>query len=337
MDALAAGDVHYSSNYGTPALRAAIARKLQRENDIIYSPDGEIIVTVGANEAVLLAFMAFLDPGDEVLVPDPAWLHYRWCAQLCGATAVPVPCSGEHGFVPDPAEVVARITPRTRMLVVNSPNNPTGAVYPDEVLRALGALAVRSDLLVLSDEIYEQMVYAGAYTVSLASLPDLYSRTITVNGFSKSYSMTGWRLGYVAAPRELCDVMIRVHQYTTVCATSFAQAGAAVAYDGPQDPRDAMIAAFARRREIVVSGLNEIPGITCVEPRGAFYAFPRVEGGGDMHAFVDQLLEETGVALVPGDEFGAAGANHVRLSYAASEEDLREGLRRIRDWVGRRV
>jgi aminotransferase len=335
IKALEDGQVHYSSNYGIPALRMAIAEKLERDSGLHYRPEDEIIVTVGANEAVGAAFLALLDPGDEVLVPDPAWLHYRWCAQLCGAAVVPVPCLAENAFVPDPSVVASLMTPRTRMIVVNTPNNPTGAVYPREVLEALADLAKQHDLLVLSDEIYERMVYGEARHLSLASLPDMWERTLTVNGLSKAYSMTGWRLGFVAAPKPLSDLMIRVNQYTVSGATTFAQFGAVEAYTGDQGVVDEMVASFDRRRRIIVDGLRTIRGLGCPEPCGAFYAFPNVTGTGRSSVeLAELLLEEAGIAVVPGDSFGDAGIGHLRFSYAASDDDLREGVARMAAVLG---
>jgi aminotransferase len=336
IDALRAGQVHYSSNYGIPQLRAAIAEKLERDSGLAYRPEDEIIVTVGANEAVGAAFLALLDPGDEVLVPDPAWLHYQWCAQLCGAKVVPVPCYAENEFVPDVATVASLITPKTRMLVVNTPNNPTGAVYPRELLEDLAKLAQKHDLLVMSDEIYERMVYGGATHTSLASFPGMWERTLTVNGLSKAYSMTGWRLGFVAAPKPLSDLLVKVHQYTVSGATTFAQFGAVQAYAGDQGVVDDMVASFDRRRRILVDGLRGIKGVTCPEPRGAFYAFPSIKGTGKSSAeLCELLLEQAGIAVVPGGAFGAAGDGHIRFSYAASDDDLREGVARMTDVLGK--
>lgn len=335
IDALRAGQVHYSSNYGIPQLRAAIAEKMERDSGLTYRPEDEIIVTVGANEAVGAAFLALLDPGDEVLVPDPAWLHYRWCAQLCGAKVVPVPCYAENDFVPDVATVASLITPKTRMLVVNTPNNPTGAVYPRALLEELATLAQQHDLLVMSDEIYERMVYGGATHTSLASLPDMWERTLTINGLSKAYSMTGWRLGFVAAPKPLSDLLVKVHQYTVSGATTFAQFGAVQAYAGDQGVVDDMVASFDRRRRILVDGLRGIKGVVCPEPRGAFYAFPSIKGTGKTSAeLCELLLEEAGIAVVPGNAFGDAGDGHIRFSYAASDDDLREGVSRMAAVLG---
>jgi aminotransferase len=335
IKALDEGQVHYASNYGVPPLRAAIAAKLERENALHYEPADEIIVTVGVNEGMAAAFLSLLDPGDEVIVPEPAWLHYRWCAELCGATVAAVACTAKDDFVLDPDEVARAITPRTRLLVVNTPNNPTGAVYPREVLEALADLARKHDIVVMSDEIYERMVYDGTRHHSFAALPGMWERTITLNGLSKAYSMDGWRLGFVAAPKAICDLIVRVHQYTVSGPTTFAQFGAVEAYNGDQGVVDDMVASFDRRRRILVDGLNGIRGVACPEPKGAFYAFPSIEGTGKTSGeLAELLLEEAGIAVVPGDAFGAAGAGHLRFSYAASDDDLREGVARMADVLG---
>ena len=215
------GKVHYSSNYGIPELRRAIAKKLKEDNGLSFDPSTEIIITVGANEAVFMAMMGLLNPGDEVLIPDPCWLHYFYCAQMAGAVPISVLLREENGFNPDINDFRSRITPKTRMIVVNTPNNPTGAVFSKSVLEGLAQLAREKDLFVLSDEIYEKMVYEGSRHCSIGSLPGMKQRTITINGFSKIYAMTGWRLGYTAAVEELTSALIRVHQFTTVCATTF--------------------------------------------------------------------------------------------------------------------
>jgi aspartate/methionine/tyrosine aminotransferase len=333
--ALQDGETHYTSNYGTAALGAAIAEKLEGENGIRYRPGREIIVTAGAGEAVLATFLAVLDPGDEVLVPEPAWPHYTACARLSGAISVPVPTTADQGFVPDPAAIAAAITPRTRLLVLNSPNNPTGAVYPHEVLDAIGEIAADHDLVVLSDEIYERLVYDPARHVSFAAIGDNWHRTVTVNGFSKAYAMTGWRLGYAAAPAHLAGGIVRVHQYATTCAASFAQAGGVAAYRSGQAPARAMRDAFSLRRQAVIDGLRDIQGCELVAPEGAFYAFPRVAGWPSSADLCNHLLEHAGVATVPGDAFGASGASHLRISYAAPIADLREGMARIAEVLGR--
>jgi aminotransferase len=246
------GFVHYTSNYGTPDLREAIAEKLLRENGIHVDPENEIIVTVGANEAILLAMLALLDPGDEVIIPDPIWLHYFYCAQLAEARPVHLPIRQENKFQIDPSDLHKALSPRTKMIIVNSPHNPTGAILDEETLKAIATIAIERDLLVISDEIYEKIIYDGAIHHSMASLPDMADRTLTVNGFSKAYSMTGWRLGYVAGRKTLIDSLIRVHQYSATCATSFAQKGAVAAYRGSQTCVRDMVSEFDRRRQFLV-------------------------------------------------------------------------------------
>ena len=328
--ALDAGDVHYTSNFGTPALRGAIAGKLQRENGVAYDPDGEILVTVGAAEAIFLAYLAFVNPGDEVLYPEPTWVNYAAVARLAGATPVPVPLRESNGYQIDLEEVGRRITPRTRVLVVVSPNNPTGTVQSPEVLRNLADLAIRHNLLVISDEIYERIVYDDQPHLSLASCAGMRERTITINGFSKAYSMTGWRLGYAAAPQPFIQAMNRVHQYNVACASAFGQAGAVAALTGPQDCVTAMVAEFKRRRDMVVPAINGIPRLSCLNPGGAFYAWVNIGRMGiGSEEFSMRLLESAHVSSVPGTVFGESGQGYVRFSYANSYERLEEAMRRL--------
>jgi aminotransferase len=335
-EALDAGMVHYSSNYGLPELRAGVAAKLQQDNGLTYDPNGEIIVTVGANEAILMAMAATLNPGDEVIIPDPAWLHYFYCARLVGGVPVAVPLCEEMEFKLDPDDVARVITPRTRMLVVTTPHNPTGSVLDREILQALADIADEYDLLVLSDEIYEKIIYDGAEHISFATLPGMRERTLTVNGFTKAYAMDGWRLGYVAAPRELIAVLVRVHQYTTVCATTFIQMGAVAAYRGPQDCVAEMVAEFDRRRQYLIPALNEIEGISCVRPQGAFYTFPSIKATGKSSAEIaDFLLEEARVALIPGSAFGQYGEGYLRIAYSNSLENIQEAMGRIKTALGK--
>ena len=274
--ALDEGKVHYASNYGISELRQALAHEMAREHHLSYDPATEIVITVGANEGILLAMMGLLNPGDEVLIPDPVWLHYFYCAQMAGAVPVSVPLREDQAFVPQVDDFRALITPRTKMLLVNSPHNPTGAVASAEALAALAQLAQEHDLFVLSDEIYAAMVYDAQRHVSIGSFQDMKARTVIVNGFSKKYSMTGWRLGWVAADEALMSAMIRIHQYTTVCATTFAQWGAYAAVTGPQDEVNSMMAEFDRRRLLVYNALRTMPGIRVSKPQGAFYIFPNI-------------------------------------------------------------
>jgi aspartate/methionine/tyrosine aminotransferase len=324
------GFVHYTSNYGDLDLRNAIAEKLSRENGILVAPDDEIIVTVGANEGILLTMLALLDPGDEVLIPDPVWLHYFYCVQLADGKPVHVPLGEENGFRVVPSDLEQAITPKSKMIVITTPHNPTGAVLDKETLEAIASIAIQHDLLVVSDEIYEKIIYDGAQHHSIASLPGMADRTITLNGFSKAYSMTGWRLGYVAARKQLIDSLIRVHQYSTTCATSFAQKGAVAAYTQPQDCVREMVNEFDRRRRFLVGALEQIDGITCVRPQGAFYVFPSIrEIGVPSERLAQYLLKEANVALVPGSAFGRYGEGYLRLAYSNSYENIEAAVERI--------
>ena len=328
--ALDEGQVHYTSNFGIRELRVAIAEKLARENGLVADPDGEILVTVGATEAILLTLAALIDPGDEVMVPDPSWPNHRNAVLLVGGVPVPVPLREEDNFELDPEAVAARLSPRTRMLIVCTPQNPTGAVIGRKNLEAIARLAVGHDLFVMADEIYDRIVYDAPH-FSIATLPGMGERTITINGFSKAYAMTGWRLGYLVGPRDVVATLPKVHECLTSCATTFGQYGAIAALRGPQDAQAAMVAEYKRRREMVVAGLNAIPGLSCATPGGAFYTFPNFKRYGlSSLQMADYLLERAGVALAPGSGFGVTGDGYLRLCYAASRETLAEGLARIR-------
>lgn len=330
--ALDAGKVHYTSNWGIPQLRQAIATKLRAENGIDLDWETEILVVSGAAQAIAISMLGFLNPGDEVLLPVPAYTSYLHMAAFAGARVVPVPLDEARGFALDPAELRGRITSRTRMLVLVSPGNPTGAIWSQESLTEVAALAAEHGLLVIADEIYEKLVYGGHHHFSIASLPEVRERTITINGFSKAYSMTGWRLGYVAASRPLIDVLVRLVQYTTTCATTFAQWGAVAALTGPQDAVEEMRLEFDRRRNLVERSLSRMPGVVCAPLQGAFYAFPDVsELGLSAAELADRLLEEASVAVVPGSVFGPGGEGHLRISYATDYRRLEEGLGRLAD------
>jgi aminotransferase len=329
--ALDEGLTAYTSNFGLPELREAIAERLVNERGWAVDSERQIIVTVGANEGILLSMLAMLNPGDEVLIPDPMWLHYFYCARLAGARVVSVPLRESNGYQLDPAELERRITPRTRMIVINSPHNPTGAVFTREVIEAVADIVHKHDVILVSDEIYEKVVYDGAVHISPCGIDKIADRTIMIHGFSKTYAMTGWRLGYLVASRELVDAMIRVHQYTTVCATSFAQAGAVAALTGPQDSVREMVIEFDRRRRAIVEAFADMPGVSLITPRGTFYAFPNVSAlGASSREVADRLLEQVGVAVVPGSAFGEYGEGHVRISYACSLADVQSGMEAMR-------
>lgn len=328
--ALDDGKIAYTSNWGILELREAIAAKMSRDNDLHPDPTTEVAVMVGAIEAVLSGMMSTLNPGDEILIPDPAWPQYFYCAQIAEAQPVSVPLREEHGFQLDPEGVRSRITPRTRMLVINTPHNPTGAVLDLETLEELAEIVNEHDLLVLSDEIYEKLIYDDVEHHSIASLPGMWQRTLTVNGFSKAYAMTGWRLGYLVGPQPLIDAAVRVHQFMTTCANSFAQYGALAALRESQECVREMVTEFDRRRQFIINRIETMDGLSCTRPQGAFYVFPSIKGPGlPSNAFVEYLLDEAHVATVPGSTFGTQGEGHIRIAYSTSYEEIEEGLERI--------
>jgi aminotransferase len=319
--ALESGKVHYTSNYGIPALRQAIAEKFKQDNGLTYDPDGEIIVTIGATEGIFLTMMALLDPGDEVLIPSPSFPCYANCAKMTGAAPVQVPLREENGWDPVIEDYKAKISPQTKLLVINTPHNPTGAIYSEKAIQDLAQLALDHDLFVLADEIYEKNIYGGHKHYAIAALPGMRERTVTLNGFSKSHCMTGWRLGYVASSRELIGGLIRIHQYAAVCATSFAQHGAVAALTGSQECVETMGAEFNRRRQMLIKRLADMPGISARTPKGAFYIFINVEQlGMDPQELGVYLLDEASIAVVPW------GDKHIRISYANSYENLEKAM-----------
>jgi aspartate/methionine/tyrosine aminotransferase len=322
--ALDNGQVHYTSNYGILILREAIADKLRRDNRLSYDPQDEIIVTAGVSEGIVMTMMALLNPGDEVLIPEPVFPCYVMAARLAGAVPITVPVSAANGYQPTRADLLAKLSPRSRLLVVTSPGNPTGAVWDVQTLQALAEVAIAHNLFVMADEIYEKLIYDGRQHLSIASLPGMRARTVTLNGFSKSYAMTGWRLGYVAADAALCQALIRIHQYTVVCATSFAQWGGWAALTGGQACVQEMVAEFDRRRLLVVGQLQAMPGIRFLRPQGAMYVYADVsELSSDAYRFADELLEHAHVAVVPWDK------RHIRLAYGNSYDNLKTALERI--------
>ena len=334
IEALKQGKSHYTSNSGLIELRRAIAEHLDRTYGQTYNPASEILVTVGVSEALYLAFAATLDPGDEVIIPEPCFVAYAPEVIFAGGTPVMVPTRVETDFQVTADAVKKAITPRTKALLVGYPNNPTGAVMTRERLNEIAAVAKQHDLLVISDEIYDRLVY-GTRHVCFPSLPGMYSRTILLQGFSKAYAMTGWRVGYIAAPAELMEMMRKVHQYTIMCAATVSQVAALAALQEGEPYVQQMVAEYDRRRRLIVDGLNEI-GLKCFEPRGAFYAFPSVEVTGmDENEFAEKLLHEERVAVVPGSAFGEAGRGYVRCSYATAYEKIEEVLERLRRFVRR--
>ncbi len=325
----------YGSNRGLFRLRQAIAGILAEECGVDYDPETEIIVTTGGAEAINNAFLALLDPGNEVIIPTPAFVSYENMAYMCGAEPVPVPLLLKDGFQLDVREVEKRITPRTRMIVINNPCNPTGAVYARETLEKLSELAIKHDLIVFSDEIYNRLTYNGGFC-SMASLPHMRERTVLMNGFSKTYAMTGWRLGYLAADRRMVPALLKIHQYDTTCSPTFVQEGLADALNTPGTRRAVaeMVLEFQKRRDVMAAGLKDIPGLRFASPEGAFYVFVDVREtglGGD--EFAERLLCEKLVATVPGGALGIGCEDFVRLSFATSMENIRRGLKRMQEFV----
>ncbi len=332
-DSLAKGNVFYTSNYGTPELRKAIAEWELEKNHVAYDPS-EVLVTVGVGEGTYASMAAFLEEGDEVLVPNPVWLNYIHVPSSLGAKPVTYHLKEENNYQIDLEELESKITDRTRMIVIVDPSNPTGGVFSRETLERLAEIAVRHDLLVLSDEIYEQLVYDGAEHISIASLPGMKERTITLSGCSKAYSMTGWRLGYMCAPKEIIQACVRVHQYTITCASSFVQEAAVTALKECDEDVEAMRREYQRRKDYVVKALNEIDGISCNNPKGAFYIFVNIKKlGKTSMEMAEYLLETAKVALVPGSAFGDGGEGYLRISYACGYEELTEACDRIKTAV----
>jgi aspartate aminotransferase len=327
--AMHAGLTHYVNSRGIPELLAALADKLQRENGLTYDAASEILVAPGGKQAIYETVMALVGPGDEVIIPEPAWVSYVPCVQLAGATPVPLALPANRNWTLERSALAAVVTPRTRLIIINSPSNPTGHVMRRAELEAVAAVAAEHDLLVLADEIYEHLLFDGHQHISFGTLPGMADRTLTVNGFSKSYAMTGWRLGYVAARRPIIAQIFKVHSHSVTCATSFAQAGGVAALTGPQDCIAEMLAAYTRRRALVTGGFNAIPGLRCPVIEGAFYAFVDIRGTGlDSVTFASRLLDEAHVAVTPGIAFGQAGEGFVRLSFANSDDLLAKAIER---------
>lgn len=343
IKAIRDGFTRYTASSGIDDLKSAIVRKFSVDNGLEYQKS-QIVVSVGAKHSLYNAILAVVNPGDEVIVPSPYWVSYPEQVKMAGATPVYIETDESTNFVAT-AEMISKfVTPRTKMLILNSPSNPTGGVYSRDQLQEIADLAVAKGFYVLSDEIYEKIIYDDNEHVSIASLgPEINKQTITVNGFSKSYSMTGWRLGYAAAAQDIVSAMTRIQDHSTSNPVSFAQKGAVEALNGPQDNMKAMIAEFDKRRKVIVEKLNSIPGISCAMPGGAFYVFPNVSelfgktfgdfSISDADRLAEFLLEEAKVAVVPGSGFGAP--NYIRLSYATSMEAIEKGLDRIADAVSK--
>ncbi|MBD3261538.1 MAG: aminotransferase class I/II-fold pyridoxal phosphate-dependent enzyme [Candidatus Altiarchaeales archaeon] len=320
----------YTSNWGLIELRERIAEKLLRENKVRVDPEDEVLVTSGTSEALDLVFRALLNPGDEVLVPEPSYVSYKPCVWFSYGKPVGVPVREENEFELTAEDVEEKISGKTRALIVASPNNPTGSVIKPEALREIAQVAVDHDLWVVSDELYEDLMYDGRRHVSLASLPGMRERTITINGFSKGFAFTGWRLGYAAGPNEVVEAMMKIHQYTMLCAPTISQYAALESFKAKKHVKE-MVREYDARRRLLVKGLNELPGIECITPKGAFYTFPSIkETGKTSEKYAEELLKKAKVAVVPGQTFGPAGEGHIRCSYSVSKDTINEALTRMK-------
>ena len=321
------GDTHYTPSRGIPELRKAIAETALKDNKIPCTAKNVLVTPT--KHALFMIALAYLDPGDEVLLPDPTWVSYEACILLAGAKPVYIPTYFEDEFCVKPERILKAITPRTKMIVLNSPSNPTGCVMPESLLKAIADICKEKNIMILSDEIYEHIIYEGKH-VSIASFPGMFERTITLSGFSKTYAMTGWRIGWVVAPEKDIEAIDTLQTHSVTCCTSFAQTAAVEALRGPQRRRNEMISEFRKRRDLALDLMSEIKGLECNVPQGAFYLFPRFSYKKTSDEIATHLLKDACVAVTPGRAFGPAGEGMFRLSYATSEKNITEGLGRMK-------
>lgn len=330
IDAIAQGRMRYTPNAGLPELRRLIAEKVLQRKGYAADPEREVMVTNGGMEALFLTMLALIEPGDEILMCPPLFSNYLGTAVSLGAVPVCVQCREENGFVVDPADLRAAVTSRTKAILINSPNNPTGSITGRAVLEEIAQLAEEYDLYVISDEVYQDYCYTGEPFVSFGSLPGMAKRTVLVESLSKTYAMTGWRIGYLAGPAPLVAQMIKLQEGVISSVNASAQYAAIEALSGPQDSVSEMIAVFKKRRDLLVAGVRSIPGLRCTPPGGAFYLFVNISASGlSSEEFALRLLSEVGVAVVPGSAFGPGGEGYIRISYVVSEADITEGIRRM--------
>lgn len=327
-ESLKSGFTHYTPSLGIPELRKAIAESTKAKNGIPC--EAKNVLVTPTKQALFMIALAYINPGDEVLLPDPSWVSYEAHIRMCGGVPKYITTTFDDGFVIDPEKVAAAVTPKTRMIMINSPSNPTGCVQPESTFKGIADIAKDKDLIVMADEIYENIVYDGAKHYSIAAMPDMFDRTITVSGLSKTYAMTGWRLGWMIAPEADIKAVNKLQSHSVTCCTSFTQPAAVEAIKGPQDDKVKMVAQFKKRRDLALDLISEIPGLECNVPGGAFYLFPRFSAKISSNDLAEKFLMEGHVAVTPGRAFGPAGEGFFRLSYAASEDDIVEGLGRIK-------
>jgi len=329
---LGKGYTTYTSNYGLLELRRLIAADIEKTYGVEYNPENQLLITVGASEAIMLVMHAILEPGDEVIIPEPCFVAYKPCVIFAGGNPVTVCTDHTSGFLPAPEEIEAAVTPRTRAIFLSYPNNPTGAVMPKETLQAIVDIAVKHNLYIISDDIYDKLIYGETHTC-IPSLPGAYQRTVYVNGFSKAYAMTGWRIGFAAANPELLEAMMKVHQYMVMCAPIMAQMAAIEAMKNGEQDMQEMVRQYNHRRGLIVKSLNNM-GLECTTPKGAFYAFPSIKSTGlSSEEFAEKLLLEEKVAVVPGNSFGDCGEGYVRCAYATSIQNIQIAMERMSRFV----
>ncbi|MDO6583659.1 pyridoxal phosphate-dependent aminotransferase [Photobacterium sp. 2_MG-2023] len=331
IDHIKCGDTHYTPSRGKKELLSAIAKKLFEENNIRVDPDKELIATPSAKHALFISLMATLDYGDEIIIPTPSWVSYQEMARLIGATPVSLPLQKSSKFTITSQALEEKYSDKTKAILINSPNNPLGKMLSETEIRDIVSFAIDKNIILIVDEIYEKVIYDNHQHFSIAAYPGAFERTITVNGFSKAYAMTGWRLGYVAGPELIISEILKIQQHTVGCAGSFIQQGGIEALTGNQAPITEMLAEYQTRRRLIVEGLNQIPGIECDYPDGALYVFPNIEGVrvGKSTEFAHWLLLTAGVAVTPGVAFGEGGEGYVRLSFATSRDAIEQALERI--------
>lgn len=325
----------YTSNYGLLELRQKVSEKLKKRNGIVRNPKNEILITNGVSEGLDLAVRAVTDPGDEILVPEPCYVSYKANIWFAHGVPVPVPSYEENEFQVQPDDLEKKVTKKTKAILLSSPVNPTGSILRKKDLEKIADIAIEHDLAVISDEIYEDLIYDGERHWSIGSFKGMEDRTITLNGYSKAYAFTGWRLGYAAANPDFIEAMMKIHQYTQMCASTISQYAAIGAFELDDYVKD-MVRSYDQRRKLLVKGLNSIPDVSCVMPKGAFYAFPNIKKTGlSSEKFAERLLKEGSVAVIPGGAFGACGEGFVRCAYCVSRDDISEALNRIEKFVKR--
>ena len=332
IESIEKGQTMYTSNSGMPELRRELARYLKNEYVVDYDPTGELLITVGVSEALDLAMRALIEPGDEVILPDPSFVAYSSCVVLAEGKPVHIPTYEANNFEITAKDIEERLTNKTRVILIGYPSNPTGAVMSRKKLADIANLAIKHDLTVISDEIYSKLIYGAEFTC-FASLPEMKEHTVFLGGFSKAFAMTGWRVGYAAAPKEIIAAMTKIHQYTMMCVSTMSQMAALEALKGEQESVTEMVEDYNRRRQVIVKGLRDI-GLSCFEPKGAFYAFPSIRSTGmTSEEFAEKLLSEEKVAVVPGSAFGKCGEGYVRCCYATSLAEIEEALKRMGRFV----